>query len=91
MSDVSVIGAGAMGSALVEVLAASGADVTVWNRTKVKAGALAGQRVGLAASVAEALTTSPLTIVAVSFSSRGNAPPTRRTANGSSGSGVSPM
>jgi NADPH-dependent 2,4-dienoyl-CoA reductase/sulfur reductase-like enzyme len=28
MSDVSVIGAGAMGSALVEVLAASGAEVT---------------------------------------------------------------
>lgn len=33
MSDVSIIGTGAMGSALVEALAAAEADVTVWNRT----------------------------------------------------------
>jgi 3-hydroxyisobutyrate dehydrogenase-like beta-hydroxyacid dehydrogenase len=66
MSDVSVIGTGAMGSALVEVLVASGAEVTVWNRTKEKAEALAGPRVRLAESVAEALTSSPLTVVSVS-------------------------
>jgi 3-hydroxyisobutyrate dehydrogenase-like beta-hydroxyacid dehydrogenase len=65
MSDVSVIGTGVMGSALVEALAAAGADVTVWNRTKEKSEALRGPRVRLAASVAEALTISPLTIVAV--------------------------
>ncbi len=66
MSDVSVIGTGNMGSALVEALAASGAEVTIWNRTREKAEALAGPRVSLAESVAEALTSSPLTIVAVS-------------------------
>jgi 3-hydroxyisobutyrate dehydrogenase-like beta-hydroxyacid dehydrogenase len=66
MSDVSVIGTGVMGSALVEALAASGADVTVWNRTKEKAEALSGPRVRLAESVAEALRMSPLTIVSVS-------------------------
>jgi cation diffusion facilitator CzcD-associated flavoprotein CzcO len=37
MRDVSVVGAGAMGSALVEVLAGSGAEVMVWNRTATKA------------------------------------------------------
>ena len=48
MSNVSVIGTGAMGSALVEGLKASGARVTVWNRTKEKAEALSGPRVRLA-------------------------------------------
>jgi 3-hydroxyisobutyrate dehydrogenase-like beta-hydroxyacid dehydrogenase len=66
MSDVSVIGSGAMGSALVEALAASGAEVTVWNRTRQKAEALSGPRIRVAESVAEALASSPLTIVAVS-------------------------
>jgi 3-hydroxyisobutyrate dehydrogenase-like beta-hydroxyacid dehydrogenase len=66
MSDVSVIGLGAMGSALVEALAASRAEVTVWNRTRAKAEELAGPRVRVAESVAKALRSSPLTIVAVS-------------------------
>jgi 3-hydroxyisobutyrate dehydrogenase-like beta-hydroxyacid dehydrogenase len=66
MSDVSVIGAGAMGSALVEVLAASSSEVMVWNRTATKAEALSRPRVHIARSVAEALTSSPLTIVSVS-------------------------
>jgi len=65
-SEVSVIGTGAMGSALVEILAASGAVVTAWNRTKEKAEAISGPRVRIAESVAEALVSSPLTIVAVS-------------------------
>lgn len=66
MSDVSVIGTGVMGSALVEALEASGAEVTVWNRTKEKAQAISGPRVRLAGSVGEALKSSPLTIVSVS-------------------------
>jgi hypothetical protein len=65
MSDVSVIGTGAMGSALVEALATSGAGVTVWNRTREKAQALAGPSVRVAASPVEALEASPLTIVSV--------------------------
>ena len=66
MSDVSVIGTGAIGSALVEGLAAAGAEVTVWNRTSKKAEALSGPRVRVAQSVGEALASSPLMIVSVS-------------------------
>lgn len=66
MSDVSVIGTGAMGSALAEGLRASGAQVTVWNRTREKAEALSGPRVRLADSAGEALMSSPLTIMSVS-------------------------
>lgn len=65
MSDVSVIGTGAMGSALVEALEASGAVVTVWNRTKDKAEALSGPKVRVTESVGEALRSSPVTIVAL--------------------------
>ena len=65
MSDVSVIGTGAMGSALVEGLGASGVDVTVWNRTRARAEPLSGPRVRLAESVGEALMSSPLTIMSV--------------------------
>jgi 3-hydroxyisobutyrate dehydrogenase-like beta-hydroxyacid dehydrogenase len=66
VTDVSVIGAGAMGSALVEVFAAAGAEVMVWNRTETKAEALSGPRVRVARSVAEAMASSPLVIVSVS-------------------------
>lgn len=65
MSDVSVIGTGAMGSALVEGFEASGAQVMVWNRTREKAELLSGARVRLAESVDEALMSSPLTIMSV--------------------------
>jgi 3-hydroxyisobutyrate dehydrogenase-like beta-hydroxyacid dehydrogenase len=66
MSDVSVIGTGAMGRALVQALVASGANVTVWNRTKSKVEALAGPRVHVAESVAHALSSSPVSIMSVS-------------------------
>lgn len=66
MTDVSVIGTGAMGSALVDALAASEAEVAVWNRTSEKAEALSGPRVVVANTVAEAVASSPLTIVSVS-------------------------
>jgi 3-hydroxyisobutyrate dehydrogenase-like beta-hydroxyacid dehydrogenase len=66
MSDVSVIGTGSMGSALVQGLHASGADVTVWNRTRERAETLSGPRVRLAESVDDALMSSPLTIISVS-------------------------
>lgn len=66
MSDVSVIGTGAMGSALADALAASGAEVRVWNRTEERAEALAGPRIHPTGSVSEALASSPLTIVSVS-------------------------
>jgi 3-hydroxyisobutyrate dehydrogenase-like beta-hydroxyacid dehydrogenase len=66
MSDVSVIGTGSMGSALVQGLQASGAHVTVWNRTGEKADALCGPRVRRAQTLVDALTSSPLTIMSVS-------------------------
>ena len=66
MSDVSVIGTGTMGSALVKAFATSGATVTAWNRTPEKARALSGPGVHVAESVAEALRASPLTILSVS-------------------------
>ena len=66
MSDVSVIGTGVMGSALVEVFASSGAEVTVWNRTREKAEVLSGPRVHIAESVADAMRSSPLILVVVS-------------------------
>ncbi len=65
MSDVSVIGTGAMGSALAEALAHSGAAVTVWNRGRAKAEALTSPNVSLAESVAAALSASPLVIISV--------------------------
>jgi 3-hydroxyisobutyrate dehydrogenase-like beta-hydroxyacid dehydrogenase len=66
MSDVSIIGTGAMGSALAEGLAAAGAEVAVWNRTKQRAEALSGPQVRVVSSVGEAIASSPITIVAVS-------------------------
>lgn len=73
MSDVSVIGVGAMGSALVEALCTSGAEVTVWNRSRAKAEALSGPGVHVAPSVAEAFESSPLSIVSVADQEVGRA------------------
>jgi 3-hydroxyisobutyrate dehydrogenase-like beta-hydroxyacid dehydrogenase len=66
MSDVAVIGTGAMGSALAETLAAAGAEVRVWNRNEEKTEELSGPRIHPTGSVGEALTSSPLAIVSVS-------------------------
>ncbi len=66
MADVSVIGTGAMGRALVEALATCGAEVVVWNRTRARAEPLAGPGVRVADSVGEAIAASSLTIVSVS-------------------------
>lgn len=65
MSDVSVIGCGAMGSALIETLAGANNRVTIWNRTQEKAETLAGPLITVAEAVGDALAASPLTIVCV--------------------------
>lgn len=62
MSDVSVIGLGAMGSALAEVFLKSGLSVTVWNRSQAKAEALVAKGATAAASVREAVEASKLVI-----------------------------
>lgn len=54
-----------MGSALIGALEGAGNAVTVWNRTRAKAEALAGPRVTVADAVGEALEASPTTIVCV--------------------------
>ena len=65
MSDVSMLGCGRMGSAMVRALGDNGSEVTAWNRTREKAEALAGPRVSVADSVGEALRASPVTLVSV--------------------------
>lgn len=65
MSDVSVIGCGNMGSALIRTLRDAGNEVTIWNRTREKAEALQGPRVEVADSVREALEASPTTLVSL--------------------------
>ncbi len=65
MSDVSVIGCGRMGGAMVRALQDAGCEVTPWNRTREKAEALAGPSVDVAHSVAEALTASAVTLISV--------------------------
>ncbi len=62
MSDVSVIGLGQMGVTLVELLLKAERSVTVWNRTPAKAQALAAAGAKVAASPAEAIEASPLTL-----------------------------
>ncbi|HZG17235.1 MAG TPA: NAD(P)-binding domain-containing protein [Candidatus Bathyarchaeia archaeon] len=65
MSDVSVIGLGPMGAAIAQVLLQKGHQVTVWNRTSEKAKPLIQEGAVLAASAAEAIGKSPVTIVCV--------------------------
>lgn len=65
MTDVSIIGCGRMGSAMVEALRDAGSEVTVWNRTREKAEALAGPQVTVGDSPGEALEGSPVTLVSV--------------------------
>ncbi|WP_399884730.1 NAD(P)-dependent oxidoreductase [Streptomyces sp. BBFR51] len=60
---LTVLGAGAMGTALVRAWLAAGHPVTVWNRTAARAEALAAEGATLAASAAEAVAASRLVIV----------------------------
>lgn len=62
MSDVSVIGLGAMGSALAEAFLKSGLSVTVWNRSPEKAEALVAQGAVAAPSTREAVEASKLVV-----------------------------
>ena len=66
MSDVTVLGAGLMGTAIARALLAQGLDVCVWNRTATKAEPLVAEGAAGAESAAEAISASPLTIVMVS-------------------------
>lgn len=65
MSDVSVIGIGAMGSAIARALLAAGHSVSVWNRTRAKMVPVTGRGAIATKSPAAAIASSPLTIVCV--------------------------
>ena len=65
MNEVSVIGLGAMGSTLAQVLLGNGYRVTVWNRTTAKAEPLVRDGAVLAQSAASAVGASPIVVVCV--------------------------
>lgn len=65
MSDVTVIGLGAMGSAIAAALLENGFDVTVWNRTAGRMGALVEKGAQAAGRAEAAVAASPLTIVSI--------------------------
>ena len=65
MSDVSVIGLGAMGSALARTLLENDRKVTVWNRSADKAEPLVSAGAVLADSASEAIEASPATITCI--------------------------
>ncbi|MES9541741.1 NAD(P)-binding domain-containing protein [Actinomadura sp. NPDC000600] len=65
-TSVTVLGLGLMGSALAEALLKDGRTVTVWNRSRAKAGPLAAKGAVEAESAAAAISASPLVIVCLS-------------------------
>lgn len=65
MTSVSVIGLGAMGSALARAQIAAGHDVTVWNRTAARAEPLVAAGARLAGTGAEAATAGTIILICV--------------------------
>ncbi|MGL6395111.1 NAD(P)-binding domain-containing protein [Aeromonas veronii] len=65
MRHLSVIGLGAMGSALATTLLKAGHPVTVWNRSAAKAAPLQALGATLAPSVGAAIAASDITLVCV--------------------------
>lgn len=66
MSDVTVIGLGAMGSALVQALLNAGHTVTAWNRTPKMMSAVEALGARCVSDCAEAIRSSPVVMVCVS-------------------------
>ena len=73
MSEISVIGLGSMGSTLAKTLLSAGHGVTVWNRSQEKAELLATDGAQIGATIADAVETSPVTLVCID-----NYPTTRK-------------
>ena len=65
MSDASVVGLGAMGSALARALLSAGHGVTGWNRTSTKAEPLVRDGAARAADLASAIVASPVVLICV--------------------------
>jgi 3-hydroxyisobutyrate dehydrogenase-like beta-hydroxyacid dehydrogenase len=66
MSDVTVIGLGEMGSALARAFLAAGRIVTVWNRSQARVAPLEAMGAVRAASVADAVAASPVSVICLS-------------------------
>jgi 3-hydroxyisobutyrate dehydrogenase-like beta-hydroxyacid dehydrogenase len=64
-STVTVIGLGAMGGQLARAFLVKGADVTVWNRSPQRAATFAEMGARIAASAADAVKASDLTVMCV--------------------------
>ncbi|MFC5180174.1 NAD(P)-dependent oxidoreductase [Actinomadura harenae] len=60
---ITLLGLGAMGTAIARTWLAAGYDLTVWNRTASRAEPLAAEGATVAASAAEAVAASPLVVV----------------------------
>ncbi|MGW8574688.1 NAD(P)-dependent oxidoreductase [Streptomyces niveus] len=92
-NPVTVVGLGPMGLALAEALLRRGHPLTVWNRTPEKADSLVAQGARRAATVAEAVSASPLTVMCLKdydtlyevFDPAGEAPAGHALVNLSSG------
>ncbi len=65
MSEITVIGLGAMGSGIARALLEAGYDITVWNRTAAKAEPLVQAGATLAPDPAAAIGASPILLVCV--------------------------
>ena len=65
MSDVTLIGLGAMGSALALAFLRAGHTITVWNRTQSKTEPLVAIGAKLATSVSDAVEASPITVICI--------------------------
>lgn len=65
MTDVTVLGLGAMGSAVANSLLQQGLHVTVWNRSAGKCNSLREKGASVAATAAEAIAASSVTIISV--------------------------
>lgn len=59
MSELTLVGLGAMGTAIAQTLAKTGCDLTVWNRSRERAGSLAASGASIADSLQEAIAASP--------------------------------
>jgi 3-hydroxyisobutyrate dehydrogenase-like beta-hydroxyacid dehydrogenase len=66
MTDVTVLGLGQMGIVLADLLLGGGKSLTVWNRSRGRADGLVDRGATLAATAADAIAASPITIICVS-------------------------
>lgn len=65
MTDISIIGLGAMGSALARAQMKSGRSISVWNRTPEKAAPLIADGANAVGTVSDALSAGPVIVTCV--------------------------